>query len=107
MLRVGDDAHRIRSRTPEPGRLKRLRSVTPSENGSIAGEDGQLRSPLSKRKKVIADRTGTSRLKDSIVAAQLPTMSIKTLLHRLARRPRLRARLEVAKMARLWMMTFS
>ncbi|KAG6876589.1 hypothetical protein C0993_002015 [Termitomyces sp. T159_Od127] len=55
---------------------KRLRSVTPSDSGSINGsgkknDDDILRSPLAKRKKLAAERTGFSRLKDSISAEEL------------------------------------
>ncbi|RDB28454.1 RNA polymerase II subunit A C-terminal domain phosphatase [Hypsizygus marmoreus] len=62
------------SNTPRTSR-KRLRSVTPSDgggslNGSKKGDD-VLRSPLAKRKKLAAERTGYSRLKDSISAEEL------------------------------------
>jgi len=58
--------------TPKLSR-KRLRSVTPSEipiNGNSKEEDS-LRSPLSKRKKLAADRTGYSKLKEAITADDL------------------------------------
>ncbi|KAG6811157.1 hypothetical protein H0H92_008743 [Tricholoma furcatifolium] len=57
------------------GSRKRLRSVTPSEsvNGSGAKDD-ILRSSLAKRRKVAAERTGFSRLKDSISADDLEPM---------------------------------
>ncbi|KAG6874388.1 hypothetical protein C0995_015124 [Termitomyces sp. Mi166 len=62
------------SNTPRMGR-KRVRSVTPSDSGSVNGsakKDGDiLRSPLAKRKKLAAERTGFSRLKDSISAEDL------------------------------------
>lgn len=54
---------------------KRLRSVTPSDTGGVNGasrEDALLRSPLSKRKKLAADRSGYSRLKETIIADDLP-----------------------------------
>lgn len=53
---------------------KRLRSVTPSDGGGSqngAGGRDDLRSPLSKRKKLAADRTGYSRLKETISADEL------------------------------------
>ncbi|KAF5384884.1 hypothetical protein D9615_001109 [Tricholomella constricta] len=61
--------------TPKASR-KRLRSVTPSESGSVNGagrDEDVLRSPLAKRKKVAADRTGYSRLKEAISADDLVT----------------------------------
>jgi RNA polymerase II subunit A C-terminal domain phosphatase len=53
---------------------KRLRSVTPSEapvpiNGET--QDDSLRSPLAKRKKMAAERTGLSKLKEAISAEDL------------------------------------
>ena len=62
-------------RAPTPT-AKRKRSVTPSErkgvNGGIdSGDDDVLRSPLAKRKKVAAERTGYSRLKEAITADEL------------------------------------
>jgi RNA polymerase II subunit A-like phosphatase len=53
-----------------PRKRKRLRSLTPSEIG-VNGNKDSLRSPLAKRKKLAADRTGSSRLKDSISADDL------------------------------------
>ena len=47
---------------------KRLRSVTPSESGSVADA---LRSPLQKRKKVAADRSGMSKLKMAMSATEI------------------------------------
>ena len=55
--------------TPRPKR-KRLRSLTPSEIG-INGNKDALRSPLAKRKKLAANRTGSSKLKVSISAGEL------------------------------------
>ncbi|KAL5535724.1 FCP1 [Sanghuangporus sanghuang] len=49
---------------------KRLRSVTPSEPGQIPDE---LRSPLAKRKRVAADRSGMSKLKTAVSADELTT----------------------------------
>ncbi|KAG6854140.1 hypothetical protein C0991_010051 [Blastosporella zonata] len=64
--------------TPRISR-KRLRSVTPSDagsvNGSGNGDNSIVRSPLAKRKKLAADRTGYSRLKDSISAEDLAAQS--------------------------------
>lgn len=51
--------------TPKTKR-KRLRSITPSEIPGINGEADILRSPLSKRKKLAADRSGLSKLKVAI-----------------------------------------
>lgn len=54
---------------------KRLRSVTPSDVGqngsSPSRNDDILRSPLSKRKKLAAERTGYSKLKETISAGDL------------------------------------
>lgn len=52
-------------------RLKRIRSVTPQSEGVEV--DDLLRSPLAKRKKMAADRSGTSGLKNSISANDLPS----------------------------------
>ena len=61
-----------------------MRSVTPSELGALAtnatgsgGEDREdgLRSPLAKRKKLAADRSGASRLKEAFTAEQLRRQS--------------------------------
>ncbi|KAL5495046.1 FCP1 [Sanghuangporus weigelae] len=49
---------------------KRLRSITPSELGQIPDE---LRSPLAKRKRVAADRSGMSKLKTAVSADELTT----------------------------------
>ncbi|TDL28166.1 hypothetical protein BD410DRAFT_870451 [Rickenella mellea] len=51
-----------------PGRTrKRLRSLTPSENRSSHLDDEDiLRSPLAKRKKMAAERSGLSKLKEGI-----------------------------------------
>jgi len=61
----------ISSTTSSPrGRRKRLRSLTPSEIGLNGEEDSDvLRSRLAKRKKIAAERTGTSKLKEAITAA--------------------------------------
>lgn len=61
--------------TPKPSR-KRLRSVTPSEgiNPPIDQQD-VLRSPLSKRKKLAASRTGSSKLKEAFTAEEIAEAS--------------------------------
>ncbi len=46
-------------------RRKRLRSLTPSEYGNLP------QSPLAKRKKLAADRSGLSKLKETISAHDL------------------------------------
>lgn len=51
-------------------RRKRLRSLTPSEAGLNSGDDGLLRSPLSKRKKLAKDRQNASKLKESIISPE-------------------------------------
>ncbi|KAJ3869306.1 hypothetical protein EV359DRAFT_70029 [Lentinula novae-zelandiae] len=56
--------------TPKSKR-KRLRSLTPSETPGINGDADGLRSPLSKRKKVAADRSKMSKLKVAIHADDL------------------------------------
>jgi len=57
---------------PRPTR-KRLRSVTPSDGGLNGDSKVQdiLRSPLAKRKKLAADRTGYSKLKEAVTADDL------------------------------------
>jgi len=52
---------------------KRLRSMTPSDSGGNTGKTGDdlLRSPLAKRKKLAAERTGYSKLKEGISADEL------------------------------------
>ncbi|KAI9570383.1 hypothetical protein HD554DRAFT_2321490 [Boletus coccyginus] len=51
--------------SPRPQR-KRLRSVTPTENGITDPQQDVLRSPLSKRKKFASNRTGTVEAEGSI-----------------------------------------
>jgi len=60
------------SSTPKLKR-KRLRSLTPSEIGINGGSKEQdvFRSPLAKRKKLAAGRTGYSKLKETINADDL------------------------------------
>ena len=53
------------SATKRKRKRKRVRSATPSESG-----DG-LRSPLAKRKKLAAERSGASKLKEAISADDL------------------------------------
>lgn len=64
-----DNLNSSPNNTPKLKR-KRLRSVTPSENGR-SGEGDALRSPLAKRKKLAAERTGYSKLKEAISADDL------------------------------------
>jgi len=55
-------------------RRKRLRSLTPSEISNRAGSSGAsdlLRSPLAKRKRLAAERSGASRLKEALSANDL------------------------------------
>ncbi|KAF8140463.1 hypothetical protein EV363DRAFT_1501642 [Boletus edulis] len=52
---------------------KRLRSITPSENGNPDAQQDALRSPLSKRKKFVSNRTGTSKLKEAFTADEIAT----------------------------------
>ena len=61
--------------TPRKSR-KRLRSVTPSDGstGNLSDSD-YLRSPLAKRKKIAADRSGSSKLKETFSAADVITQS--------------------------------
>jgi RNA polymerase II subunit A-like phosphatase len=59
---------------------KRIRSMTPSDGSASGGVNGSsqdddvLRSPLAKRKKLAAERTGYSRLKEAFTVdeVQLP-----------------------------------
>ena len=66
----------VSTATP-PLKRKRNRSITPLEmgkgtNGNAAGaDDDVLRSPLAKRKKLAAERTGYSRLKVAVTADDL------------------------------------
>lgn len=64
---------RYSSTTSSPRmKRKRLRSVTPSEIGLNGNVDSDvLRSRLAKRKKVAAERSGTSKLKEGITADEL------------------------------------
>ncbi|KAL1951122.1 hypothetical protein VTO73DRAFT_271 [Trametes versicolor] len=69
-----DESNSVVSSTTSTPRKKRkrLRSITPSEAGSLNGADPDvLRSPLAKRKKLAADRSGASRLKEAFTADQL------------------------------------
>jgi RNA polymerase II subunit A C-terminal domain phosphatase len=53
---------------------KRLRSTTPSDRDAVPSSskiDEGLQSPLAKRKKLAAERTGYSRLKEGITADEL------------------------------------
>ncbi|KAH6917087.1 hypothetical protein BKA70DRAFT_1382097 [Coprinopsis sp. MPI-PUGE-AT-0042] len=63
-----DDGASVQSDSSEAfsgTKRKRLRSTTPSE---AMDEIDLLRSPLAKRKKVVAERAGTSRLKEGVTA---------------------------------------
>lgn len=59
---------------------KRLRSTTPSDGGvgPSSKTDEGLQSPLAKRKKLAAERTGYSRLKEGITADELLTTKDET-----------------------------
>ncbi|KAL0068527.1 CTD phosphatase Fcp1 [Marasmius tenuissimus] len=66
-----DESNNVISATNSPRvKRKRLRSRTPSDTG-VNGDADVLRSPLSKRKKLAADRSGFSRLKQAISAEDL------------------------------------
>ena len=70
---IFDAADSSANTTPRTSR-KRLRSVTPSDlpvpvNGD--NRDDSLRSPLAKRKKLAAERSGLSKLKEAISADDL------------------------------------
>ncbi|KAI0073946.1 hypothetical protein K474DRAFT_1666016 [Panus rudis PR-1116 ss-1] len=58
--------------TPRKKR-KRLRSITPTSDAgpSASANSDVLRSPLAKRKKVAADRSGASKLKEAFSAADI------------------------------------
>lgn len=62
--------------SPRSNTRKRLRSLTPSDpSGGFnwnSEDDDLLRSPLAKRKKIAAGRTGQSALKQGISADELP-----------------------------------
>ncbi|KAI0756315.1 hypothetical protein C8Q80DRAFT_1127923 [Daedaleopsis nitida] len=70
-----DESNSIISSTTSSPRTKRkrVRSLTPSERGALGnGADADvLRSPLAKRKKLAAERSGASRLKEAFTAEQL------------------------------------
>lgn len=71
---LASNAH-FSSPSATPRKRKRPRSSTPSE--SMNGDSEMLlRSPLSKRKKLAAERTGASKLKLGITAVELGTESI-------------------------------
>ncbi|KJA28556.1 hypothetical protein HYPSUDRAFT_33986 [Hypholoma sublateritium FD-334 SS-4] len=58
---------------------KRLRSATPSEGGGgQSNGDEYPRSPLAKRKKLAADRTGYSKLKEGVTADDLTNAKDET-----------------------------
>lgn len=63
----------------EKRKRKRLRSITPLQTGlANGGELDSLRSPLAKRKKLAADRSGASRLKEGITADDLASKSSRS-----------------------------
>ncbi|KAJ4485687.1 hypothetical protein J3R30DRAFT_3441203 [Lentinula aciculospora] len=67
-----DESNSVVSANNTPkSRRKRLRSLTPSEIPGMNGDADGLRSPLSKRKKVAADRSGMSKLKVAFHADDL------------------------------------
>lgn len=72
-MATDDSRSRISSTNSSPRlKRKRLRSVTPSDSGNgPADQQDLLRSPLSKRKKLVASRTGASRLKEAFTAEQI------------------------------------
>ncbi|TFY82727.1 hypothetical protein EWM64_g1286 [Hericium alpestre] len=69
----------ISSTTSTPKRRKRLRSLTPSEAGLNGAGDDVLRSPLAKRKKIVADRKNSSKLKEAISMDELENEGKDTL----------------------------
>ena len=48
-----------------------MRSITPSEAEGAGRDSDTLRSPLAKRKKLAADRSGASKLKEAITAEDI------------------------------------
>jgi len=67
-----DETRSQPSPNPSPRlKRKRLRSATPSENGNADPQQDILRSPLSKRKKLASNRTGTSKLKEAFTADEI------------------------------------
>jgi RNA polymerase II subunit A-like phosphatase len=75
-----DDASSVQTNsgpsTPTRQKRKRMRSLTPgSVEGGVNGNGTRdaLGSPLAKRKKVAAERTGYSKLKEAITADDLQT----------------------------------
>ncbi|KAJ3845307.1 hypothetical protein F5878DRAFT_689607 [Lentinula raphanica] len=69
---MSDESNSVASANNTPqSKRKRLRSLTPSEVPGLNGDSDGLRSPLSKRKKVAADRSGMSKLKVAIHADDL------------------------------------
>ena len=75
-----DGADRLYSSANSTPRLKRkrLRSATPSEGGGQSNGDDYPRSPLAKRKKLAADRTGYSKLKEGVTADELTNAKDET-----------------------------
>lgn len=56
-----------------------MRSATPSENGGHPNGDEYLRSPLAKRKKLAAERSGYSKLKEGMTADELSSTLEETV----------------------------
>jgi len=68
-----EDAENLPSLPSTPrGKRKRLRSLTPSE---FNNRRDALRSPLAKRKKLAADRSGLSPLKETVLANDIRSNS--------------------------------
>ncbi|KAF7359453.1 RNA polymerase II subunit A C-terminal domain phosphatase [Mycena sanguinolenta] len=74
-----DDASSVQTNsgpsTPTRQKRKRMRSLTPGSADGVngSGTPDSLGSPLAKRKKVAAERTGASKLKEAITAKDLPS----------------------------------
>ncbi|KAF7338557.1 hypothetical protein MVEN_02081900 [Mycena venus] len=72
-----DDASSVQTNsaptTPTRQKRKRMRSLTPGSADGVNGSGTRdaLGSPLAKRKKVAAERTGYSKLKEAITADEL------------------------------------
>ncbi|GBE77556.1 RNA polymerase II subunit A C-terminal domain phosphatase [Sparassis crispa] len=70
-----DESNSLISSAPPSPRIsrKRLRSLTPSESGLNGNVNSDaLRSRLAKRRKMVADRSGASRLKEEIIVDEIP-----------------------------------
>ncbi|KAJ7684787.1 hypothetical protein DFH06DRAFT_1073723 [Mycena polygramma] len=73
-----DDASSVQTNsgpsTPTRQKRKRMRSLTPGSAEGVNGTRDALGSPLAKRKKVAAERTGYSKLKEEITASEPPSV---------------------------------